>query len=130
MNGMNEIIVDNIITQIQKSGKKQVELAQCLGVSRQTISKMLSGERMINAVELALIAEALNVTVDTLVKLPSEETGVNTVRAFMGKVDTPQAKEGLEIAEKLAELICFHSECMKNGESLNISWGKKDEQHS
>ena len=58
-------------------------------------SKMLSGSRMINAIELQKIAEFLNVSMESLVKVPQVIQETNTVKAFMGKVESQEAKEGL-----------------------------------
>ena len=50
MVNMNEIISNNIINIMKQNGKKQIDLAGYLGVSKQIVSKMLSGVRVINAV--------------------------------------------------------------------------------
>ena len=62
MANMNEIISNNIMLVMKKQGKKQVDLSSYLGVSKQIISKMLSGARIINAVELQKIAGFLGVS--------------------------------------------------------------------
>lgn len=67
---MNEIISNNIINIMKQSGKKQIDLAGYLGVSKQIVSKMLSGARIINAIELQKIAEFLSVSMESLVKVP------------------------------------------------------------
>lgn len=122
MPDMNEIIRENIIREMKRAGKKQVELAGDIGVSRQTMSKMLGGERSVSASEIARIAEALDVSVDTLVKLRAVKTGTNPLRVFMGKVETPEAEEALGFADILSDLICFHASSRENGEALNVSW--------
>ena len=70
MVNMNEIISNNIINIMKQNGKKQIDLAGYLGVSKQIVSKMLSGVRVINAVELKKIAEFLSVSMESLVKIP------------------------------------------------------------
>lgn len=122
MANMNEIIVNNILAAMRRSSMKQVDLAVKINVSKQVMSKMLSGDRMINAVELTSIATAVNTPVAELVKLPDNRTEVNVIRAFMGEVNTPEAKRGLEIADEIADLICFHSKCRENGERMMQSW--------
>ena len=42
MVNMNEIISNNIINIMKQNGKKQIDLAGYLGVSKQIVSKMLS----------------------------------------------------------------------------------------
>ena len=70
MVNMNEIISNNIINIMKQNGKKQIDLAGYLGVSKQIVSKMLSGVRVINAVELKKIAEFLSVSMESLLKIP------------------------------------------------------------
>lgn len=112
---MNTIIVNNIIDVMKEKNKKQIELAGDIGVSRQTMSKMLNGGRVINAVDLATLAKALNVSTERLVEIPKESAETNAIRAFMGSVKTDAAREGLEIAEKLATMIAFHTRAYQNG---------------
>ena len=122
MINMNEIISNNIMTMMKKNDKKQVELAGYLGVSKQIISKMLSGSRMINAVELQKIAEYLNVSMESLVKVPQVLPETNTVRAFMGRVESREAKEGLAIADEIADLICFYARTHENAVEMMQPW--------
>ena len=56
---MNVVIANNISRSLEKQNRKQVELADYLEVSRQTVNKMLSGARTINAGELRMIADFL-----------------------------------------------------------------------
>lgn len=122
MVNMNEAISNNIINIMKQSGKKQVELAGYLGISKQVISKMLSGARMINAVELHKIAEFLNVSMESLVKVPETVHETNAVRVFMGKVESEEAKEGLRIADEIADMICFYARIHENAEEMMQPW--------
>ena len=54
---MNTVIGVNINTCLMKRNRKQTELADYLEVSRQTVNKMISGIRGVNAAELRKIAE-------------------------------------------------------------------------
>lgn len=47
---------------------KQKDIADHLGVTQQTISKFINGEKIPSVVRLMQIAECLNVTLDDLVK--------------------------------------------------------------
>ena len=53
---VNMIIANNIQAELKKENKKQVELAEGIGVSKQTMSKMMNGVRVINAIELHKIS--------------------------------------------------------------------------
>jgi transcriptional regulator with XRE-family HTH domain len=122
MVNMNEIISNNIINIMKQNGKKQIDLAGYLGVSKQIISKMLSGVRVINAVELQKIAEFLGVSMESLVKIPQVIPEANVVKAFMGRVESTEAKEGLKIADEIADMICFYARTRENAEKMLQPW--------
>lgn len=122
MVNMNEIISNNIMNIMKQNDKKQIDLAGYLGVSKQVISKMLSGARMINAIELQKIAEFLGVSMESLVKVPQVIPETNTVKAFMGKVESQEAKDGLAIADEIANLICFYARTHENAEEMMQPW--------
>ena len=122
MANMNEIISNNIMLVMKKQGKKQIDLSSYLGVSKQIISKMLSGARIINAVELQKIAGFLGVSMESLVEIPQIIPETNTVKAFMGKVESPEAKEGLQIADEFAAMICFYTRTRENTENMMQPW--------
>ena len=105
----SEIISNNIMNIMKQNGKKQIDLADYLGVSKQVISKMLTGGRMINAIELQKISEFLGTSMENLVKRPEVFQETNAIKAFMGKVETQEARDGLEIADEIANLICFYA---------------------
>jgi transcriptional regulator with XRE-family HTH domain len=122
MVNMNEIISNNITNIMKQNGKKQIDLAGYLGVSKQIVSKMLSGVRVINAVELQKIAEFLGVSMESLVKIPEVIPETNAVKAFMGRVESPEAKEGLKIADEIADMICFYAHTRENAEKMLQPW--------
>ena len=105
MMDVNLMIANNILAIMKTQGKKQVELADGIGVSRATVSKMLNGSRSINAIEMKKIAEFLNSSMDA-------------IHAFMGKVETEEAREALKVADKVSDLIVFHSRVRKNGMNM------------
>ena len=122
MVNVNEIISNNIMNIMKQNNKKQVDLAGYLGVSKQVISKMLSGVRMINAIELQKIAEFLDVSMESLVKVPQVIPETNTVKAFMGRVESQEAKKGLAIADEIANLICFYARTHENAIEMMQPW--------
>lgn len=73
---VNMIIANNIRAELEKENKNQSDLAKEIGVSKKTMSKIMSGARAISAIELRRISECLNVTVGSLLKMPesSEDT--------------------------------------------------------
>lgn len=122
MVNMNEVISRNIMDLIRTTGKKQIELANHLGVSKQVMSKMMSGARVINAVELHQIAEYFSVSMERLVEVPAQMEEINVVRAFMGKVESQEARDALEIADKIADMICFYARAKSNAQEMMQTW--------
>ena len=122
MININEIIGNNIMNIMKQNNKKQVELADYLGISKQVTSKMLSGARMINAIELQKIAEFLNVSMESLVKVPQMIPETNTVKTFMGKAHSQEAKNGLAVADEIADMICFYARTYDNSVEMMQPW--------
>lgn len=120
---LNMIIVNNIMDCLKKQNKKQTDLAEGIGTTKQMVKKMLNGSHMINAIELKKIAEYLSVKIDELTKAPDVVQEENVVHAFMGKVVSQQAKEALIIADKLSDMILFHSRVRENGTAMMEAWG-------
>ena len=115
---VNMIIANNIQVDLEKENKKQVDLAEGIGVSKQTMSKIMNGARAINAIELHKISEYLRVSMDSLMKLPEKPMGTNVMHAFMGRVKTEEARKGIQLADKLSDMILFHSRVCENGKKM------------
>ena len=121
---MNAIIANNILSCLKKQNKKQIDLAEAIGTTKQTVHKMLNGSRMINAIELKKIADYFGVIMDELVRIPEEMPESNVVRAFMGKVSSSEARNALKIADELSDMILFHRRVRENGSVMMDSWGE------
>lgn len=115
MNDINMIIARNILTILKKQNKKQVDLVKALQTNKQTVSKMLNGARMINAIELKQIADFLGVKMEELTKISQNTPKTNAIHVFMGKIESEQAKNALEIADRLSDMILFHKKVRENG---------------
>ncbi|MDY5497278.1 MAG: helix-turn-helix domain-containing protein [Anaerobutyricum sp.] len=123
MMDMNMVIAGNILAFLKKQNKKQIDLADAIGTTKQTVNKMMNGSRMINAIELKKIADYLGVRMEELTRIPEEDIDTNVIHAFMGKVTSQQAKKALEIADELSDMIIFHRRVRENGVSMMKSWG-------
>ena len=119
---MNLVIANNILMRLKEQNMKQVDLADGIGISKQIISKMLNGSRVINAIELRKIAEYLGVTMDTLAILPEVPQENNVIHAFMGRVTSEGGKNALAIADKISDMILFHSKVRANGTQMMQPW--------
>lgn len=122
MVGINATISNNIQMLLRQNGKKQNDLADALGVSKQIVSNMLSGNRMINAVELRKIADFFDVTMEKLMESSEDADSMDAIHVFMGEVKTPAARKSLEIADKLADMILYYARLRENAEQMNQSW--------
>ena len=101
---------------------KQIDLACAMNLTKQTISKMLNGSRMINAAELVRIAKILDVEIVELTKLPVTNQGDNALKVFMGSFESENAKSALAIADELADMIIFHAKVHNNAENMMKAW--------
>lgn len=119
---MNAMIAGNILALLKQQNKKQTDLADALGTNKQTVNKMLNGTRMINAIELKSIAQYLGVKMEELTRITPEHADTNVVHAFMGKVQSEQAKQALQIADELSDMILFHKKVRENGNATMVAW--------
>lgn len=119
---MNMIMANNILECLKKQNKKQIDMAEGIGTTKQTVNKMLNGSRMINAIELKMIADFLGVKMEELTKMPGTIQEENVVHVFMGKIASQQAKNALAIADKLSDMILFHSRARENGTLMMETW--------
>ena len=90
---VNMIIVNNIQAELKKKNKKQVDLAEEIGVSKQTMSKIMNGARAINEIELHKISEYLQVSLYSLMKMPEKPMDTSVIHSFMGRVKTEEARK-------------------------------------
>ena len=122
---VNMIIANNIQAELKKENKKQVDLAEGIGVSKQTMSKIMNGARAINAIELHKISEYLHVSMDSLMKMPEKPMDTNVIHAFMGRVKTEEARKGIRLADELSDMILFHTRVCENGKKMEQPWEDK-----
>lgn len=119
---INVVVANNIMDQMKKHRIKQIELADAIGVTKQIMSKMLNGSRLINIAELHKIADYFHVQVDDLMKPSVALSDTNVMRAFMGKVGSEAAREALRTADELADLIIFHANVRENARIMSETW--------
>ena len=83
---LNMIIANNIQAELKKENKKQVDLAEGIGVSKQTMSKIMNGARAINYMKLynylkeRLCADKMTyIFLDEVQEVPSFEKVVDSL---------------------------------------------------
>ncbi len=119
---INVVVANNIMDQMKNHNVKQIELANAIGVTKQIMSKMLNGSRMINIAELHRIADYFHVKADDLMKPSVTPSDTNVIRAFMGKVGSEAAREALRTADELADMIIFHANIRENARIMSETW--------
>jgi len=119
---INVVVAKNIMDQMKKHNTKQIELANAIGVTKQIMSKMLNGSRLISIAELRKIADYYHVQTDDLMREPAVSYDTNVVRAFMGKVNSDAAREALRTADELADMIIFHANVRENAKEMSETW--------
>ena len=119
---INVVVANNIMDQMRIHNTKQIELANAIGVTKQIMSKMLNGSRLISIAELRKIADYYHVQTDDLMKEPAETYNTDAVRAFMGKVNSSAARDALRTADELADMIIFHANVRENAKEMSETW--------
>lgn len=119
---INVVVANNISDLMKKKKTKQIDLANAIGVTKQIMSKMLNGSRLINIVELHKIADYFNVKVDDLMRTPDTVCNGNVVKAFMGKVNSDAARNALRTVDELADMIVFHAKVRENAAIMSEPW--------
>ena len=119
---MNAVIAKNVSVSLAKQNRKQIELAEYLEVSRQTVSKMLSGIRTISAGELRRIADFLCTSMEDLTTIPQNYEEADVFRVFMGKAKTEEARQAVRDIDKVIELILFHDKVRENDVAMREEW--------
>jgi transcriptional regulator with XRE-family HTH domain len=119
---INVVVANNVIEQMKKKNVKQIELANAIGVTKQVMSKMLNGSRMINIAELHKISEYFGIKMDDLMYESTVSQDENVVKAFMGKVNTEAAREALNIVDELADMINYHANVRENAKIMSKTW--------
>ncbi len=109
MSFFNSIVGKRIQERLDEIGWSQSRLADELGVSRQIINKIIHGRKNVTLEEIKLIADILGISLEDLVQENNEnEVEEDPMIAFMGEVDSQEARDGLNKAKKIMNLIIFH----------------------
>lgn len=119
---INLIIANNIMDQMRQYNTKQIELAKAIGVTKQVMSKMLNGSRLISIVELRRIADYFHVQVSDLMKLSTVSENDNVIQNLMCRVNSEAARQALRTADELADMIIFHANIRENAQSMMLPW--------
>ena len=119
MSSFNSVVGKRIQECLDKRGWSQSRLADELETSRQVINKIIHGRKNITLEEVKLIADKLDIKLEELIEQSEEEDKEkDPLIVFMGEVDSRQAKDGLNKAKKIMDLIIFHRDINESRENL------------
>lgn len=113
------ILADKIINERKRNGWSQEELADKLGVSRQSVSKWEGAQSVPDIQKILQMAEIFGVSTDYLLKDEIEATEVAVV--VDEDTDSEAIRVSMEEANEYIELEKKHSPWIANGVSLCIA---------
>ena len=100
---------NNIQSILSVQGKTQQFLAEQLGISKQVMSKIITGAKAINVAEISKIANVLNVSVDRLLETSVIQEPVHNF-IFKGQLKSASTKQKIEILQKIIDEILWLEE--------------------
>ena len=100
---------NNILRILNKQGKTQQYLANQLGISKQVMSKIISGAKAINVAEITQIANCLSVSTDCLLTEDVLKTPAHNF-SFMGDVKNEKTRKKIEFLKTVIDEIVFLEE--------------------
>lgn len=119
----NEIIGRNILNILNEKDIKQTQLADELGITKQTLNKIIHGRRNISIDEIRKICDILSVPIERLTDEEDiKEEQMEPIKLFMGEVNSKEARLGLMHAQNIMDMILFHSEIQDKKGILEEVW--------
>lgn len=108
-NSFFEEVGNNIQNILLRQGKTQQFLADQLGVSKQVMSKIISGSKAINVEEISNIARNLNVEIEELLAVKTKQEEYHCF-SFMGRVENEETRKKIEFLKEVIDEILFLEE--------------------
>ena len=100
---------NNIQRILETQGKTQQYLADKISVSQQVISKIISGSKAINVMEITKIASALGVSTDCLLVDEKTQPVIHSF-SFMGQVKSEKTQEKIAFLQTVIDEILMLEE--------------------
>lgn len=94
----------NIQEKLDTRGMTQQSLADCLGISKQVMNKIIKGSKAINVNELAKIADILSTSTDELLTVSGEPAAAESL-SFMGAVHDEVTLEKINLIRSAIDEI-------------------------
>ena len=112
---VNQAMAKNILDILKHQGRKQIELADGIGVSKQILSKMLTGGRGVSAFELKKISEYLNVPMERIMRFTESNNDLNSIDVLKKSDKAKEAENALLAAEAIADRILYQRKVLDAG---------------
>lgn len=93
---------NNIQNILAAQGKTQQYLADKLNVSKQVMSKIISGSKAINVAEISKIASALDVSTDSLLVVETVQPAIHNF-SFMGQVKSEKTQGKISLLQTVID---------------------------
>lgn len=122
MPSLDMVIAENIKRQLIKHSKKQTELAEAMGICKQTVTKILNCSRHVNAKELHVIANFFNVPMEEFVKPVSlDPWDTIAVKNLSNYVLLDSSKKSVNIAGEIADMIIVQKTIRGGNEIITVN---------
>ena len=59
---------------------------------------------------------------DCLMKMPNKPIDTNLIQSLMTRVKTEEARKGIQLADRLSDMILFHTRVQENGKKMEQPW--------
>ena len=59
---------------------------------------------------------------DCLMKMPDKPIDTNVIQSLMARVKTEEARKGIQLADRLSDMILFHTRVLENGKKMEQPW--------
>ncbi len=102
----------NIQRLLKDKGMSQQDLAGKLGVSKQVMSKIISGAKAINVAEISRIATTLAISVDDLLEINNKTDDVEAFN-FMGEIHSEHTREKVSHLQNVISELLLLDEIME-----------------
>ena len=103
-----EMVGRNILDVLQDRDISQTELADKMDVSKQVMSKIINGQKAINALEMKKIADILGIDLNRLMNTHSQDANADeSLVMLMGTIENPEAKETMLFLNEVIDELIF-----------------------
>jgi transcriptional regulator with XRE-family HTH domain len=112
MNNIFPCIGQRILQSIESKGMSQKDLSEKIGVSKQVMSKIINGKKAINVDEIARIAAAIGVTVDSLLVL-GQDSPPEPVYLMMGSIANVYTRDQVRFLDHVMDEMASLKEMLQ-----------------